>query len=633
MKVMADKILHKRVQKSEKMPSQATADRGNVFSSVKILALVLGLIAMLVYANTLSNGFVLDDDDVIVKNTITAKGTSAIPELFSTPYRAGSLQNSNDYYRPLSLATFAIERDVFGLEPAPYHLVNILLFAGCVILLFLFLLSLLGLQQSTVAFICSLLFALHPIHTEVVANVKSRDELLCFFFAFLSVNLFLRYVEQHKPAFLLFGSVCYFLSLLSKETSITFVAIIPVIFLLYRDVAGKSRIAVIAATVMPVIVFLFIRHAVLAAHNISNTGSAEFIENPLVLQGLSVESRIATAILICGYYIKFIVFPYPLVCDYSYNSISLTHFSDPFVILSLAVYVTLIVVSVARLFKNKKDPYAFGILFYLVNITLFTNLFFLLAVGERFTFFGSVGFCLILALLIVKLTKSNAAISLLKQRRLLYSLAPFCLVYALVTINRNADWKDNYTLFTADVQKQPDNCRLNYFIGYELESVIRPAEPDISKQAEEKAMAIGYFRKGIAIYPSFADAYANIGYIYFHDRQMDSAEIYDQLALKYQPVFPNVVNNLAEIYFGQKKFDKAIDLYTDAIQKSPHAIELYANLSTCLGSVGRYDSAIYYAKAGLLVDAGYKKLYENIALCYKLTNRLDSAGKYAGLAQ
>lgn len=630
---MADKMPQKNVPKLEKIPSQAKPGGKNVFSSVKIPALILGLIAMLVYANTLYNGFVLDDDDVIVKNTITAKGTSSILELLSTPYRAGSLQNSNDYYRPLSLITFAIEGDVFGLEPAHYHFVNILLFAGCVILLFFFFVRLLGWQQSTVAFICCLLFALHPIHTEVVANVKSRDELLCFFFAFSCVNLFLRYVQDQKPVLLLIGSICYFLSLLSKETSISFVGIIPIIFFLYREIAGKSKIAVMAATLIPVIVFLFIRHAVLASHGISNTGSAEFIENPLVLQGLSAESRIATAVLIGGYYVKFILFPYPLVCDYSYNSIPLTHFSDPLVLLSLIVYVGLIAVSIARLFKNKKDPYAFGILFYLINITLFTNLFFLLAVGERFTFFGSVGFCLILALLIVKLTKSNIEIGLLKQPKLLYSVMPFCIVYTLATINRNADWKDNYTLFTADVQKQPNNCRLNYFVGYELESVIRPAEPDISKQAEEKAMAISYFRKGIAIYPSFADAYANIGYIYFRDRQMDSAEIYDQLALKYQPVFPNVVNNLAEIYFGQKIFDKAIDLYVDAIQKSPQATELYANLSTCLGSVGRYDSAIYYAKAGLLVDPGYKKLYENIALCYKLTNRSDSAGKYADLAQ
>jgi hypothetical protein len=103
--------------------------------------IMLAAISLIVFANTLGNDYALDDFTVIKNNTIVTKGISAIPQIFTTPYRRGWFVSDNDFYRPLSLAMFAVEYQLSGGSPTAGHMVNILLFAGCVILLFLFLMS------------------------------------------------------------------------------------------------------------------------------------------------------------------------------------------------------------------------------------------------------------------------------------------------------------------------------------------------------------------------------------------------------------------------------------------------------------------------------------------------------------
>ncbi len=195
-----------------------------------ILCIVLAVASLLVYVNTLKNGFVLDDSVVTTKNTIVKQGFKGIPELLVTPRTKGISFNKSDNYRPLTLIMFAIEYQFFGDNAAVGHFFNILFFAGCVVLLFLFFDKLFERKKTVVVFIAAMLFALHPIHTEVVANIKSRDEIICFFLGFLSLNIFLEYMKTGKAWQLIMGSLALFLAFLSKETVITFLAIVPLVF-------------------------------------------------------------------------------------------------------------------------------------------------------------------------------------------------------------------------------------------------------------------------------------------------------------------------------------------------------------------------------------------------------------------
>ena len=167
------------------------------------------LVAFGLYANTLSHGYVLDDRVVITGNTYTQAGFAGIGDLLTTDSFRGFLgrdveELAGGRYRPLSLVTFAIEGALFGDSPAVAHLGNVLLFALCCVVLLGVLQELLGersgpLSGLSVPFASALLFAVHPIHTEVVANIKGRDEILALLGSLGSLRLCLRAVDSPRP--------------------------------------------------------------------------------------------------------------------------------------------------------------------------------------------------------------------------------------------------------------------------------------------------------------------------------------------------------------------------------------------------------------------------------------------------
>jgi len=639
---MASKQNNKPVQK----PVQTAKPKANVPKPVAVkattplnmkLALLLGIFSIIIYANTMRNGYVLDDSSVITENTIVMKGASAIPEILSTPYRRGFFITSNDLYRPLSLVMIAIEYSIFGENPMPNHVVNILLFAGCVIFLFFFLDKLFEGKKTAVAFITALLFAAHPIHTEVVANIKSGDELLCFFFVFLSLNIFIKYVEQGKMLHLLLGCLCFFLSFLSKETVVTFLAVVPMIFFFYRNENKKRSTNITIGIVAMTALAIGIRISVLSAYNANGIGDIDFADNGLALKTLAPSSRIATAVLIMGYYVKLLFIPYPLVCDYAYNTIPFTTFANPLVLLTLAVYIALAVFSIMRLLKNNKDPYAFAILFYLATMSLFSNIPFLIGatMGERFLFFGSVGFCLVIALLLEKWVGqvADSGLAIIKNPKTLAVVIPLCLAYSAIAISRNTDWYSNYTLYGADIKKSTNSSKLNYFYGLELEKVVASEEKDPEKIKQIRIKGIKYLSKAVAIDPDFANAQSDLGNAFFCLAQYDSAEIHERKSLDVNPTSNMTANNLANVYYFTKKYRESIDLSLKAIALKPEYVNAYGNLGRCYLTIGRLDSAAYYLYKGIQIDPTYSFSYEILAYVYRAAGRQDSVNKYVALAQ
>ncbi|MFM9950690.1 MAG: glycosyltransferase family 39 protein, partial [Saprospiraceae bacterium] len=160
------------------------------FSNPLLLAAVLAAISFLLYANTLGHDYTLDDAIVITDNMFTQKGVSGIPGLFQYDTFYGFFKEegkaalvSGGRYRPLTPAMFAVEVQLFGLKPFAGHLFNLLWYALTVVVLFALLRQLFMYKTDAdragfIAFAAALLFAAHPVHTEVVANIKGRDEII-----------------------------------------------------------------------------------------------------------------------------------------------------------------------------------------------------------------------------------------------------------------------------------------------------------------------------------------------------------------------------------------------------------------------------------------------------------------------
>ena len=605
------------------------------FSKEWKLAIVLGVLSLLVYANTLRNGYVYDDLSAITKNTMVMKGFSGIPEILSTPYRRGFWVVPNDTYRPLSLVMFAAEYQVFGKNPAAGHFFNILLYAGCVILLFLFLDRLFDRKRTVAVFIAALLFALHPIHTEVVANIKSRDELLCFFFALLSLLVFLKYVRDRRAGQLILGSLCFFFSLLAKETSITFIAIIPLVFLFYRTENRKGGVYVSVCAIAAAAVYMVIRTSVLNAYHANNLMEVSFLDNALAKKGISFGSRIATALYILGFYLKLLLAPYPLVSDYSYNAIPFMTFADPLVLLSLAAYIAIAVYGVRAFIKDRKNPYAFGILFFLVTIFLFSNIPLLIGtnMGERLLFFPSVGFCLVLGLLIERLAGRRGETALLGQPRVMWTVGVISAVFILITVDRNGDWVSNYTLFSADVIKEPQSLRLNYLLGTEMETTMTKETDDVGRQKQLRDAGIKYLQKALAIYPDYDDAQCEMSGAFYRDGQFDSAEAHGNISLRLNPSNAVTLNNMGGIYFNRKEYAKTIQYCEKALHLTPDVVDMYTNVAASFLILGQSDSGISYLYKAIAVDPTYNTSYVFLGKAFRTMGKADSARKYEELAR
>ncbi|TPW17836.1 MAG: hypothetical protein FD129_214, partial [bacterium] len=134
--------------------------------------LLVGFTAFLVYVTTLGNGFAYDDGVIIEESPLVTE-PARMGEVFTTPYWGSKA--GGGLYRPVATLSYALNHRVHGLKPFGYHLVNVLLHAAVSVLLTLLALQYLPLAAAGLA---GLIFAVHPIHTEAVANVVGRAELL-----------------------------------------------------------------------------------------------------------------------------------------------------------------------------------------------------------------------------------------------------------------------------------------------------------------------------------------------------------------------------------------------------------------------------------------------------------------------
>ncbi len=619
-------------------PKVAPSDNKKATSfGVKQLSILLGIIACILYFNTTKNGFALDDFSVIRDNKIVTKGISAIGEIFATPYRRGWFVTTNDLYRPLSLAMFATEYQLSGGTPGLHHFMNVVVFALGVVVLFVFLNKLLGEKRMVVSFIAAFLFAVHPIHTEVVANIKSRDELLCFLFAFLSLYQFAKYVEDKGVAKnLLLGGLCYLLSLLSKETTITFLFVIPFVFFAFLNNDRKKSIHISIVSFAVAAIFLIIRISVLTKYHANDTSYVEFIDNALV-KAPNFGVRLGTSLTIMLDYIQLLFAPFPLVCDYSYNAVPMVGLGNVKALGSLLIYVAMAVFAVYRLVKYKKDMYAFAIIFFLVTLSLFTNIPLLIGVAkaERLLFFCSVGFCLAIALLLEQYYIGNTqqGVSAITSSKTIVFLGAVGLLFGGMTISRNADWMDNITLFRADIGKSPNDSRLNYYIGTEMTTSLAEAEGNPTVRSQYYTEGIGYLRKAVEIYPEYGSGHSSIGNAYFHIGQYDSAEVHGLKALSLSDKDIISMNNLAGVYFMRQQYQKSIDLCNRALKGNPDYVNALSNKGLCFMKMGMYDSALKNLYHAIAVSPEFPSSYENMALTFRAMGREDSVAKYVAAMQ
>lgn len=573
--------------------NQQNSKKHNIPSSVSItqqrLVFILGIIVaifgFILYMNTIGNDYALDDVAVITKNKFVQNGFNGIPSILHTFYWQGYWDLNAGLYRPLSLILFAIEWQLFPDAPHIYHFINVLLYTFTGFLLFKTLVKSLPKLNIVFPFIVSLIFIAHPIHTEVVANIKSADELLCFLFFLLSINSLLNYLSSKSRNKLIWSLSYFFISLFAKESAASFLFIIPLLIYFFTDSTLKTNRNIS-------LLFLLITGIFLAIHSIvlSNVGlprvSYSYHDNSILFSNV-FSKRMATTIFIMGNYLKLLFIPYPLSYDYSFNQVPITSFSNIIVIASIIIFIGMIVYAV--LLFRKRDLISFSILFYLITIFLVSNLIVLIGstMAERFLFIPSLSFCLIIGFLITKLAKKInlqnnfvSVIDFLKQNsKVLIPVLALLLIYSLTTINRNSDWKDNYSLFKHDVLSAPNSGRTHFNYGTELLNRYTLHEIDTVKKMNELDTVINELMTSIKIDPQESLPFNNLEVAleqyYNCGKNYPKVIEYSLEAMKYIPNDTTLPLILGKAYYKNKNFNDAIKFLGQAAENGCHSEELY----------------------------------------------------------
>ncbi len=565
--------------------------------------LVILLLCFVFYGNTIPNRYALDDLYVITGNTYTKEGFEGIPALFGKHFFAGyygdkEIMLTGGRWRPFSMVTFAIEYEIFGENPHVSHFFNILLYALCCILLLGFLRKLLKTSDQSrwyqhLPLLATLLFLAHPVHTEVVANLKGRDEILSLTASLLSGILFLNYLDNKKLQTLFWSFPVFLVALLSKENAALFLILLPLAGWFFRERKIRDLLLAWLPLLAAFALFLLFRTAVLSGFQ--SNPSTELLDNPFL--DATVSQKAGTILFTLGLYLKLLLIPHPLTWDYYPYHIQLVEFTDIRSLASLAVYLLLLFFTLKGL--KKRRLYSYLLIFYFGGILLVSNILFPVGVfmAERFLFMPSVAFSVFAAWLVsAKLPVVAARLKQPAGRVIVLVTGTLLLIYAILTIDRNGDWKDDFTLYTTDAEVSSNSAKSNNIAG-QWHAWAANQTRDASLRNDHFSKALAMLQKAVQIHPAYQDAWFHLGNVYYdYLKQPDSTLQCYLRILRLDPEEENVYRNLGLI-LKQPGIPDRIGAWKAVLAINPKRFEPNYHLALLFAESDREASLAYMRKA------------------------------------
>jgi protein O-mannosyl-transferase len=594
----------------------------------KIDWMIIAIIALCfaLYSNTIPNKNSMDDELVTSTNVMVAKGFAGLPKIWTSLYSEGKLKYE---YRPIVKTTYAIEHQFFGDNSHISHFINILLYALTCLILFKVLKRLMKDYNVLFLFFIVILFLAHPIHTEVVASLKNRDELLSFMFCMVALNYLITYATTQKWWSLILAFFFYILAYLSKSSALVFLAVFPLTLYFFTDISWKKLAVIFGVILVAMILSRFAPKTYLPKPD----RAIFFFENPL-FEYKSIFIRFSTGMVCLLFYLRILIYPHPLLFYYGYDMIPVSHLTDGLVILGIIVHLALFVFAIWKL--KKKHVLSFAILYYLICVSMFSNILkpAMGIVAERFIFSASLGFCIVLAWFIFKLLKKDVKIQSLSfhDRKILYfPLVIILLLYSVKTIARNTSWKDRLTLYNNDIVYLDKSAKANALIAgqmmTEMQNSISRGKPPA--QINQRIDSIfDYFNQSLKIYPDYYSSYNNMGSIYYtilgsSARNMkdtakarecyNTAITYFQKALDINPDYPEALFNIACSYEMIGEYDKALINYRKNIALKSDNIRSLSNMANLyFNQFDNYDSAVAINERIMKIDTSSSIPYLNL---------------------
>lgn len=596
-----------------------------------ILAAVVGI---MLYANTLGHQYTLDDYSTIKGNWIVKQGLTAesIKLILTTEYRHGAWNSPGSLYRPIPLLMFATEWELAPDDPRLGRFMNILLYGLTGFLLWLTLTQVFKKLSPELIAATVLLFMSHPIHTEVVANTKSRDEILSLLFGLGALLAIWRHLDRKDVRWLVLAVMLYGLALFSKESAITLLAVLPLTIWFFRREPAKNILKVGLWMLLPTMLYLLARQSVLDAQSGKEVYS---VLDTIYLATTDPMKRLATAFMMSGYYLKTLFLPHPLVSEMGYPQVVPVGFKDWRAMVGLIVMLGLFVVAIIGI--RTKAFLSYAILFFLITFSLFSNLFLIIGTsyGERLMYLPSLGFAMALAYALVRFTGVNDPGRAGGTSRTVFWSACGIIIflYSVRTITRNRDWYNSGALYAADIPHVPNSAKLNFHHGIE---VIKKGLDEGTGAVTDTAWVLTAIRahdRSIELYPTNnPDAYHARGQAWLRLGQHAKAEADLRKAIEQRRNYGEAYSNLGVIHFHRREYREAEDLFRDALRYDDKLVDAYRNLGAVLATQGRFAEAIEQWKKGLVYEPDNGTMLSFISSAYRDMGQMDQAIRWKAKA-
>jgi tetratricopeptide (TPR) repeat protein len=564
------------------------------------------LLAVICFANSIGNDFVYDDVPIIRDNTRLARPFN-LKAFFSTTYWGPGYPDQG-LYRPLTIWSFAIDRALFGPGPTGVHVMNVLANAVVAVLLYAFLR--LVIQGRRIPFFAALLFSIHPVHTEVVANGVGRAELygsaaalgaaICHVMSLRAgtkpAHQATRAERRRKEAapeatgkddrpLMPAALGLYFVAMLFKESP----AVLPgLLFLVDWLLVAKGDLKVVlrrigryALYALPLFAYLVIRTGV----------GTQAPSTQEVLAGSTALDRFLYANEVLLRYVGQLIVPMNLCAEYAeYTDPVRRSLGDPLVAASLLCWV---VVAVAAWFCFRRRNFVLVAAAAWFALAIFPTSNLLFSIGtvraDRLLFFPSVGFVIAAAWALDWLARRNRTAAWA-------ALGVVLTLYAARTITRNRDWKSRETLWPVTVKQVPGSEVAWTYLG------------DIHRDRGEKAEAAAAYKRGFELRDTlgFAPA-AHNGYARMLSDLGDAAgaEAQYRLVIEKNPKQFTALMNLGEMLLKKPATrEEAISLLNRAIEVKPNDFMPRANLAQALHASGRRGPAVAAIDEAIRLNPG-----------------------------
>jgi len=575
----------------------------------------IALVALAAYLNTIPNDFVWDDLHLIVQNERLASFENAF-RAFGAPANESGLRHS--YYRPLDVLTFTVDRALFGLQPAGYHVENAAIHAGAAACVFRVGLALFGAPGA--AFLAGLLFAVHPVNTEAVTFVSMRSYSLSTLLMLASLLLLLASRRRGLAAY--FGSlVCCAGALLVHEQAL----VLPLLAVL-ADAADLRRngpptreawIRALATRWLPfggvAAVYLIFRHAAVGPLSV-----------PMASGAVALPLRLFTMARVIWVDLQLLALPINQHMVWEITpSVS---FADPKG-LAAVLGLTALAAGAYRL-RRFAFPMTFGALWLAISLTPYSQVIPLYDwTCERWLYLASAGFCVAAGHGAAWLAAKGGG----KEAR--FVIATGLAVLMALTVKRNGDWRDGIRLYQQTLHYTQDAPVVWGNLGYECRRAGLLPE---SERAYRRAIALDpravsgverltAYERAWRSQTDYADLHANLGDVLRGMGRLPDAVAELSKALAITPGHGAALNNLGLTYDDMGKLDEARAAFEEAIRRNPSFPAAHSNLGNHYYRHGDLAHAAAEYEAAIRASPAFADAHNNLGSVYFRMGRIDDA--------